>query len=121
MADALYYASDHLPVFADFDLSISSIETGDGLNQPTTYSLHQNYPNPFNPMTIINYELRMTNEVELSVYTVLGEKVAALVSEEQIAGSYEVEWDASGFASGVYLYILTAGKERLVQKMVLLR
>jgi hypothetical protein len=121
VADALYYASDHLPVIADFDLSISSIEFGNGPNQLTTYSLHQNYPNPFNPTTIINYELRIANDVELSIYTIVGEKVITLVSEEQNPGRYDVEWDASGLASGVYLYILTSGKEQTVRKMVLLR
>ncbi len=73
---------------------------------PMEYKLFQNYPNPFNPKTIINYESPITNYVELSIYNILGQKVATLVSAEQPAGSYRVEWDASGFASGVYLYRL---------------
>ena len=73
------------------------------------FRLSQNYPNPFNPKTIINYELParsegglMMNDVELSVYNLLGQKVATLVSERQEAGYHQVEWDGSGFASGVY-------------------
>jgi hypothetical protein len=66
--------------------------------------LHQNYPNPFNPKTIINYELPITKYVELSIYNLLGQKVATLVSQKQKAGSHQVEWDASGFGSGVYYY-----------------
>jgi hypothetical protein len=88
---------------------------------PSTITLLQNYPNPFNPATIINYELPITNNVELSVYNLLGQEVVTLVSKIQKAGHYQVEWDGSEFPSGVYLYILTAGKEQVVKKMMLLR
>jgi hypothetical protein len=69
--------------------------------------VRQNYPNPFNPMTKINYELPITNDVDLSVFNPLGQKVATLVNETQRAGAHQVEWDASGFASGVYYYRLS--------------
>ena len=75
---------------------------------PETWKLYQNYPNPFNPKTVIGYQLPVISDVELSIYNILGQKVATLVSEKQPAGTYKVEWDASGFASGVYLYKLTA-------------
>jgi len=88
---------------------------------PNRYTLHQNYPNPFNPTTIINYELPTTITVDLGIYNLLGQKVAVLVSERQSAGSYEVQWDASGFASGVYYYRIEAGEFQDVKKMVLLR
>ena len=88
---------------------------------PLKFSLNQNYPNPFNPKTIINYELPMTNDVEMSVYNLLGQKVAILVSERQAAGRYQVEWDAAGFASGVYYYSIEAGEFRAVRKMILVR
>jgi len=71
--------------------------------------LYQNYPNPFNPSTMINYQLPMSNNVELSVYNLLGQKVATLVSGKQKAGYHQVKWDASqldGMASGIYLYRL---------------
>jgi flagellar hook assembly protein FlgD len=63
----------------------------------------------------------MTNEIDLSIYNVLGQKVVTLVSEKQKAGYYQLEWDASRFASGVYFYILRAGEYRDVKKMVLLK
>jgi len=91
----------------------------------STFRLDQNYPNPFNPKTIINYELPITNEVELSIYNLLGQKVVTLVSGKQPAGYYQVEWDASGYASGVYIYRLSAkGKTQSVvrtKKLVLLK
>ncbi len=93
-----------------------------------TYRLEQNYPNPFNPRTTINYELparsaggQFTNYVELSIYNLLGQKVATLVNEKQQAGSYKVEWNAYKFAAGVYYYRLKAGTYQQVRKMVLLK
>ncbi len=90
-------------------------------NVPLEYSLSQNYPNPFNPLTMINYQLPKTNYVELTIYNLLGQKVATLVSGKQKAGNHQVEWDASRFASGVYYYQLMAGDYREVKKMILLR
>jgi hypothetical protein len=75
---------------------------------PLTFSLLQNYPNPFNPLTKINYQLPKTSEVKLSIYNILGQNVANLVSGKQKAGYYQVEWDASGYASGIYFYRLSA-------------
>jgi flagellar hook assembly protein FlgD len=62
-------------------------------------------------MTAISYQLPAFSQVELSIYNLLGQKVATLVSEKQPAGVYEVQWDASGFSSGVYFYQLTTNKE----------
>ena len=97
-------------------------DIGDDYNHhPRDFSLYQNYPNPFNPVTMINYQLPMTNDVELSIYNVLGQKVAILVNERQQAGNHQVEWEASGFASGVYYYRIHAGEFVDVKKMILIR
>ena len=88
---------------------------------PSEFKLNQNYPNPFNPSTVIQYELPITNYVELSIYNLLGQKVVTLVSKRLPAGSHQVEWNARDFASGVYHYRLNAGKFQDVKKMVLLR
>ncbi len=86
------------------------------------FILHQNYPNPFNPTTMIIYQLSMINNVELSIYNQLGEKLVTLISERQDAGVYEVEWDASGHASGVYYYTLRTDAGFIQTcKMVLLK
>jgi predicted GH43/DUF377 family glycosyl hydrolase len=88
---------------------------------PRNFDLSQNYPNPFNPVTMITYQLPMINDVDLSIYNVLGQKVGTLVNERKQAGDHQVEWDASGFASGVYYYRIEAGEFVDVKKMVLLR
>jgi hypothetical protein len=74
---------------------------------PKQYTLDQNYPNPFNPTTNINYELPITSEVQLEVYKLLGQMVAILVSERQETGYYQIKWDASGYAGGIYSYRLS--------------
>jgi Zn-dependent metalloprotease len=88
---------------------------------PIEFALQQNYPNPFNPSTMINYQLPMISDVELSIYNLLGQKIKTLVSERQEAGSHQVEWDASGFSSGVYYYKINAGEYQAVRKMILVR
>jgi hypothetical protein len=90
-------------------------------NQSEEYSLDQNYPNPFNPTTAIGYRLSAVNDVELSVFNSLGQKMVTLVSERQGAGHHQVEWDASDFTSGVYYYRIRAGKYVNVKKMILLK
>jgi photosystem II stability/assembly factor-like uncharacterized protein len=85
------------------------------------FQLSQNYPNPFNPKTVIRYALPVTCHLNLSVYNIIGQKVVTLVNKKQPAGSYNVEWDASGFASGVYYFNLTAGNFQQVKKMILLK
>ncbi|RNC85816.1 MAG: T9SS C-terminal target domain-containing protein [Balneola sp.] len=95
-----------------------SNETGD---DPITFELEQNYPNPFNPSTTINYTVASTGKVTLNVYNLMGQKVAELVNATKAAGSYNVSWDASGAASGMYIYRLEAGGQTLTRKMTLIK
>jgi parallel beta-helix repeat protein len=74
---------------------------------PSKFFLSQNYPNPFNPRTVIRYTLPVTCYADISVYNILGQKLATLVSQKQSAGDYNVEWDAADYASGIYLYKLS--------------
>ena len=87
----------------------------------TSYELSQNYPNPFNPSTTICYALPSRSHVTLAVFNTLGQQVAMIVQEEQGAGYHEVQFDASGLASGVYLYRLVAGEYIQTKKFVLVR
>jgi hypothetical protein len=108
---------------SDSHFSISGVSDIHALNQflPLDYSLSQNYPNPFNPTTAIGYRLSAVNDVDLSVYDILGRKIATLVSKRQPAGNYKVEWDAVGFASGIYYYKIEAGEFLEVKKMILIK
>ncbi len=100
---------------------LTALEEIDTKQYPNGFTLKQNYPNPFNPVTMINYQLPRTNHVELTIYNLLGQKVATLVSGKQKAGDHQVAWYASGFASGVYYYQLMAGEYKDVKKMILFR
>jgi predicted GH43/DUF377 family glycosyl hydrolase len=92
---------------------------------PRDFNLNQNYPNPFNPVTTISYELPMSTDVNLSIYNLLGQKVATLVDKKQAAGKYQARWDATGFASGIYICRLEANGQRekalLTKKLLLLK
>jgi len=73
---------------------------------PENYCLQQNYPNPFNPETMISYELPENQFVILEIYDILGEKVDELVSQNQSAGRYNIQWNSSNVSSGIYFYKL---------------
>ena len=109
-----------------YDLYWSEIRTplAIGLNDtylPSKFELNQNYPNPFNPLTVISYQLPVNIKVELSIYNILGQKVATLVDAHQKTGYHQVEWDASGLASGLYYYRIEAGTFVQTRKMVYLK
>ncbi|MQY80474.1 MAG: T9SS type A sorting domain-containing protein [Bacteroidetes bacterium] len=101
--------------------NLMSTDIKNNANKPVKFSLYQNYPNPFNPVTVISYQLPGVSEVELSIYNLMGQKAAALVSEKQNGGSHQVEWDTSGFASGIYYYKIKDGKFVDVRKMILIK
>jgi hypothetical protein len=88
---------------------------------PQKYALSQNYPNPFNPTTTISYSIPERSSVELKIYNSIGEEIAALVNTVKEPGKYTVKWNASGLASGIYFYKITAGEFAESKKMVLLR
>jgi hypothetical protein len=94
----------------------------DLLRVPDEFNMSQNYPNPFNPSTTIEFGLPKSSDVTLKIFNILGEEMAALVSERLSAGSYSYEWSRTGgIASGVYLYRLQAGNYVETRKMVLLQ
>ena len=86
-----------------------------------SYQLQQNYPNPFNPITLISYQLPVTSYIDLSIYNMIGQKIATLVDDIQEAGHHQVAWDASQFSSGVYYYSIKAGDYQDVKKMILVK
>ncbi|RPI17458.1 MAG: T9SS C-terminal target domain-containing protein [Ignavibacteriae bacterium] len=88
---------------------------------PQSFSLSQNYPNPFNPKTIINFQLPMSNFVKLIVYDMMGREVTTLVNEKLNPGTYEVDWNAINYPSGVYFYKLQTESFSETKKMVLVK
>ncbi len=97
-----------------------STESGNN-NDQMKYALNQNYPNPFNPSTIINYQLSANSHVSLKIYDTLGREVRTLVNRNQNKGNYNISFNASQLASGVYIYRLIAGNHVFTKKMLLLK
>jgi hypothetical protein len=108
-----HFWSDSLQIVTDILISEEVL--------PVEFAMQQNYPNPFNPNTVINYQLPMISDVELSVYNLLGQKVATLVNDKKQAGYHQVEWNASGFASGIFYYRIQTGEFQDVKKMILIK
>ena len=98
---------------------VSSINSNEVV--PAGFILYQNYPNPFNPGTTISYALPEAGRILLEVYNIHGQLVETLVNEFQEAGRRRVDWDASGFSSGVYLYRIAVGEHAVVKKGILLK
>lgn len=93
---------------------------------PEIYILHQNYPNPFNPITKIKFDIpyigqRHAFDTKIIIYDMLGREITTLVNEQLKPGSYEVNWDGTGFASGVYFYSLITTDYVETKRLVLLK
>ena len=88
---------------------------------PLKFSLEQNYPNPFNPTTKIKYSLPKAGFTTLKVYDITGREVATLLNEYKTAGGYEIQFNATNLASGVYFYRLNTGQFSAVKKLLLLK
>jgi hypothetical protein len=116
-------ASDHLPVYADFDFGVNTSGVSHNSGIQNTFKLEQNYPNPFNPETTILYYLAKADYVTLKVYNLLGKEVAVLTNKFQPAGAHTVKFSVNNFslASGVYFYILKSGNFTTIKKMIILK
>lgn len=93
---------------------------------PEKFALYQNYPNPFNPSTKIKFDITADGkwqkaDANITVYDILGKKIAVIVNKQLDPGTYEVEFNASGLTSGVYFYRLTAGHFSETKKLILIK
>ncbi len=88
---------------------------------PEEYSLAQNHPNPFNPSTRISFVLPEAGPVSLKVYSMLGQEVATLIDDVRSAGTHEVQFNASGMASGMYIYRLQTPAFVASRKLILMK
>jgi mannan endo-1,4-beta-mannosidase len=119
------YSIPPLSVF-HFVLSTPAVSVEEEPDAAAHFILEQNYPNPFNPATVVRYSVpllkgRDLSAVKLAVYDILGREVAVLVNGRKAPGNYEVQFDAAGLASGVYVYRLTAGSFVQTRRMLLVR
>lgn len=113
------------------NLSPDSLVVSVKVNHPTAIDkspqivrrtkLDKNYPNPFNPTTNIQYELANRTKIKLTIYDLLGRRVAVLVNKIQTMGKYTVTWNASSVASGLYFYQLKTGNKVYTRKMILVK
>ncbi|MFN0158313.1 MAG: T9SS type A sorting domain-containing protein, partial [Bacteroidota bacterium] len=96
-----------------------------GSTLPEVVRLYQNYPNPFNPSTFIRFDVIQSGSgpalTEVKIFNVLGEEMATLVSQPLASGSYDVEWNASGFSSGVYFCRLSSDGNIKSKKLILMK
>jgi hypothetical protein len=98
-----------VPVFDDLSIA------------PEDFALSQNYPNPFNAQTTIRFIVSEPQNVQLTIYDLLGRQVEVIIDEHMQAGAHAVTFDASGLSSGVYFYHLRAGDRVETKRMVLLK
>jgi hypothetical protein len=88
---------------------------------PVKCSLYQNYPNPFNPTTNIRFDVPAQSNVKITVFNSLGNQVAVLLNGRLNPSTYEVEWDANSFSSGIYFYRMNIGDITETRKMILIK
>ena len=112
---AVFYYGDEVTV-------VSTEDGGEGEEEIVNdYALYQNYPNPFNPTTKISYQIPQSGKVVLKVYDILGREVKTLVNELQQSGKYQINFNASDLASGIYFYRIIAENYSVTKKMLLLK
>jgi hypothetical protein len=88
---------------------------------PNVFSLSQNYPNPFNPVTYIKFFIPVSENVEIKIFNIKGQKIETLIKKRLKAGEYNIKYEVSDLSSGIYIYTIKAGEYFHSQKMVLLK
>ncbi len=98
-----------------------TVDVSDNDYIPSSYSLSQNYPNPFNPTTNFKFSIPQAEFVNLTIYDAMGRVVETLHNGELTPGTYEANWNASNYPSGVYFYKLSSADFNQTKKMILLK
>ena len=104
----------------------TNVDAKNEIIKPAEFTLRSNYPNPFNPSTLIEFDLRNTQDIELEIYNIAGKKVRSLISAELAGGKHSVIWDGTDqrgelLPSGIYYYSLSSNYGKDVKKMTLLK
>ena len=118
--DELYPLEGVIPSFMDMELFTVSL-SGSTIDIPSSFVLNKAYPNPFNPSTTINFGIPKDGQVEISVYDISGRHITTITDEFLSAGYHTRIWDASSYASGVYMINMTAVGFRATQKIALVK
>ena len=121
IVNALYNASDHLPVYALLTFDNSTGIAQSNSSAPKAFILYQNYPNPFNPSTTISYYIPKEENVVIKLYNMLGQEVKTLLNEKQSAGQHNIRFFADNLSSGIYFYRVKAGRLSLSKKMIIMK
>ena len=118
IADALYLASDHLPVVTDIVYHHPTSVTGATPTGPENFDLVPAYPNPFNGGTMLTYQVGTAGRIQADVYNIVGQKVETLLSETRQPGTYHVKWVPHNLPSGVYFVRWQGTNFLKIQKIV---
>ncbi|NIR52181.1 family 10 glycosylhydrolase [candidate division KSB1 bacterium] len=110
----VYFDNLRLVKKSSTPVTVASDET----QVPDRFQLFQNYPNPFNPTTAISFDIPETGLVTLKVYDMLGREVVTVLKERKAPGSYKINFDASGLATGVYIYQMTINGKAFSRRML---
>jgi hypothetical protein len=106
--------------YSTIDPIITGVE-GNISAVPTEYQMYQNYPNPFNPVTNIKFDVPKSGLIKIKIFDLTGKLVDVLVNGEMKAGSYEVKWNGTNYASGIYFYKFESVDYTKVERMVLIK
>lgn len=115
------FANSVVPIRARFVVSSEPVDTETDLTVPQGIALSQNYPNPFNPSTAIEFSLPQAEHVRLTVFDMLGRRVATLVDDFRRSGEHRIDFQASDLSSGIYVYSLETETSRVTRTMTLLK
>ena len=117
---ALFNASDHLPVYLDFNINRnqSNVKIANTLS---TFKLNQNYPNPFNPTTTISFELSQSAKIKLSLLNLLGKEICIIETGEYGEGNHSILFNGSNLSSGIYFYKLETEGFIKYKKLIILK
>jgi|WetSurMetagenome_2_1015567.scaffolds.fasta_scaffold47239_2 hypothetical protein len=121
IADALFFASDHLPVYSLFLFHNSSGIIKTDNNVPEMFNLFQNYPNPFNQSSIIKFQLSIKSFVSIRIFDINGREISTLVDERLSAGNYQISFSGNELGSGIYFYQMITEYSIETKKFILLK
>ncbi|MCP9291999.1 T9SS type A sorting domain-containing protein [Gracilimonas sediminicola] len=106
----------------NFSRTFQPVSNEREVGRVTGIELYQNYPNPFNPSTTISFRLDRSEKIKIQIFNLTGQSVATLVDGLKNAGTHNVEWNATDFASGVYFYRLEMERgDSITKKLILLK